>query len=57
MNYIKSKKIEYFIDWDINYEFVVRNSNGFRVTDLQMLEPAGDLKTWGYTWYVYKVKY
>ena len=57
MNYIRSKKIEYFIDWDINYEFVARNSNGFHETDLQPLEPAGRLITWGYPWYVYKVKY
>ncbi|MFA7361712.1 MAG: glycosyltransferase family 39 protein [Candidatus Kapaibacterium sp.] len=57
MNYIRSKKIEYFIDWDINYEFVMRNSNGFRETDMQIIESADGLKTWGYTWYVYKVKY
>lgn len=57
MSYIRSKKIEYFIDWDINYEFVARNSEGFKESDLIFVEPAGGLKTWGYNWYVYKVKY
>jgi hypothetical protein len=57
INYIRSKKIEYFIDWDINYDFVARNSSGFKETDLQLVKAADGLKTWGYDWYVYKVKY
>lgn len=55
MNYMRSKKIKYFIDWDINYEFVARNSKDFKETDMQFMGPAGGLKTWGYNWYVYKV--
>ncbi|MFA5010875.1 MAG: glycosyltransferase family 39 protein [Ignavibacteria bacterium] len=57
INYIRSKKIEYFIDWDINHVFVARNSNGFKESDLFFVEPAGGIKTWGYNWYVYKVNY
>ena len=57
MNYIRSKKIEYFIDWDINYEFVARNSSEFKESDLQLVKAVDGLKTWGYDWYVYKVKY
>lgn len=56
MNYIKSKNIQYFIDWDINYDFIARNSSDFNASDLQLVKSPG-LKSWGYEWYVWKVVY
>jgi len=56
MEYIKSKKIEYFIDWRINYEFVVRNSAGYREGDLELVKMVDGIKSWDYDWGVYRVR-
>ncbi len=56
INYIKSKNIQYFIDWDINYDFVARNSSAFNPSDLVLIKSA-PLKSWGYQWHIYKVNY
>jgi hypothetical protein len=57
IEYLKSRKIEYFIDWDINYEFIKRNSRNFKEGDIVLVNKAGGLKSWDYEWFVYKVNY
>jgi hypothetical protein len=57
IEYIKSRKIEYFVDWDINYEFIKRNSRNFKEGDIVLVNKAGGLKSWDYEWFVYKVSY
>jgi hypothetical protein len=57
IEYIKSKKIEYFIDWKINYEFVVRNSKNFKDGDIVLVKNIEGLKSWDYEWFLYKVNY
>jgi hypothetical protein len=57
IEYIKSRKIEYIVDWDINYEFIKRNSKNFKDGDIVLINKAGGLKSWDYEWFVYKVSY
>jgi len=57
IEYIKSKKIEYFVDWNINYEFLVRNSKNFNGGDVVLIKKIDRLKSWDYEWFVYKVNY
>jgi hypothetical protein len=55
--YIKSRRIEYFIDWNINYEFLVRNSKNFKAGDIALVKKIEGLKSWDYEWFLYKVNY
>lgn len=57
IEYIRSKKIEYFIDWKINCEFVVRNSKNFKDGDLVLVKKIDGLKSWDYEWFLYKVNH
>jgi len=57
IEYVKSKKIEYFIDWKINYEFLVRNSKNFKENDVVLIKQVEGLSSWDYEWFVYKVNY
>ncbi|MCX6158902.1 MAG: glycosyltransferase family 39 protein [Ignavibacteriae bacterium] len=57
IEYIRSQKIEYFIDWKINYEFIVRNSKNFKDGDLVLVKKIDGLKSWDYEWFLYKVNY
>jgi hypothetical protein len=57
IEYIKSRKIEYIVDWGINYEFVKRNSKNYKDGDIVLVNKAGGLKSWDYEWFVYKVSY
>jgi len=57
IEYIKSQKIEYFIDWEINYEFIKRNSKNIKDGDIVLINSAGGLKSWDYEWFVYRVNY
>ncbi len=56
IEYIRSKRIEYFVDWKINYEFVLRNSEGYKEGDLEMVKVVDGVKSWDYDWVVYKVR-
>jgi hypothetical protein len=57
IEYIRSQKIEYFIDWKINYEFIVRNSKNFKDGDIVLVNKIDGLKSWDYEWFLYKVNY
>ncbi len=57
IDYVKNRKIEYFIDWNINYEFLLRNSKDFKVNDIELIKKINGLKSWDYDWYIYKVNY
>ncbi len=57
IEYIRSNKIEYFLDWNINYEFVKRNSKNFKEGDITLLRKIDNLKSWDYEWFLYKVNY
>jgi hypothetical protein len=57
IEYIKSRKIEYFIDWNINYEFLVRNSKNFKADDIVQVKKIEGLKSWDYEWFLYKINY
>ena len=57
MGNIKSKGIEFLLLWDINYKFIVDNSFDFKNSDLTLLKSPGEIKSWGYKWYLYKINY
>jgi hypothetical protein len=57
IEYVKSKRIEYFVDWEINYKFLVRNSKNFKDGDVTLVKKIDGLKSWDYDWFLYKVNY
>jgi hypothetical protein len=55
IEYIKSEGIEYYIDWPINHEFIVRKSQNIKPGDLTFLYQITEFTSWHHEWYVYKV--
>jgi hypothetical protein len=57
IDYIKSERIEYFIDWPPNKDFIVRESRRFRPDDLTLIGQITEFTSWHHEWYIYKVNY
>lgn len=55
--YVKNMKIEYIIGWEINIDYLKRESAEFKNYDLIKIYTKSDFKTWDREWSVYKVNY
>ncbi|MDD5362061.1 MAG: hypothetical protein PHN88_08005 [Ignavibacteria bacterium] len=57
MDYIRSKKIEYVVGWNLNYDFIKYSSDNFKEDDLILIKKIEGIKSYDYDWYLYKVNY
>ncbi|MEO8209203.1 MAG: hypothetical protein ABI840_01470 [bacterium] len=57
MGYVKKMKIDYLVGWDINNEYLIRESVNFKNEDMTKVLTINDFKTWSREWLVYKVNY
>ncbi|HBZ01762.1 MAG TPA: hypothetical protein DEO84_10630 [candidate division Zixibacteria bacterium] len=56
IDYMKDKRIAYFIDWTNNLEFIQRESRDLTPDDLEPLGKIDQFKSWNHDWHVFKVK-
>ncbi len=57
IEYVRSMKIEYIIGWEINNEYLIRESENFSRNNLTEIADVKDFETWDRKWFVYKVNY
>ncbi len=58
LSYIKEANIQYVVGWEDNYVFIKKHSANFRDSvDLQLLQQIENIRTWGRSWNIYKVKF
>jgi hypothetical protein len=57
IGYVKKMHIEYIVGWEINNEYLIRESEEFNKDDLTKVLTITDFKTWGREWSLYKVNY
>jgi hypothetical protein len=55
IDYIKSQNIEYFIDWQFNKDFILRESANAKPDSLIPLYQITAFESWRNEWYVYRV--
>jgi hypothetical protein len=56
IDYIKSERIEYFIDWPPNKDFIIKESSDIQPDDLSLIGRITEFTSWNHEWYIYKVK-
>ncbi|MDQ3022149.1 MAG: glycosyltransferase family 39 protein [Bacteroidota bacterium] len=57
MGYVKKMNIDYIVGWNINNEYLVRESLNFNNKDLTKVLTINGFETWSREWSVYKVNY
>lgn len=55
INYMKETGIEYFIDWEANRDFIIRESRNFKNDDLIFESKIEAFTSWRHEWLVYRV--
>lgn len=56
IEYMRSVRVEYFVDWPNNYTFITKESRSFRPDDMQFMYEIRDFTSWNNEWCVWKVK-
>ena len=57
MRFIRQMEIEYILGWEINIEFIKKESSDFNENDITLVKTIEDYDSLGCDWYLYKVNY
>jgi hypothetical protein len=57
MDFMRQRKVQFVLGWKINVSFLTQQSEFNDPDDLTIVGEISGFKTWGRSWYLYRVKY